>query len=65
MKQLKNLSRFITIVNIIMVIALVFIIKPYDLGIENAKDIFIKILLLILISFIVIQFFIYRQKKSL
>ncbi|WP_296129643.1 hypothetical protein [uncultured Anaerococcus sp.] len=65
MKQIKNLSRFITIVNIIMVIALVFIIKPYDLGIENAKDIFIKILLLILISFIVIQFFIYRQKKSL
>ena len=49
MKQIKNLSRFITIVNIIMVIALVFIIKPYDLGIENAKDIFIKILLLILI----------------
>ena len=65
MKQIKNLSRFITIVNIIMVIALVFIIKPYDLGIENAKDIFIKILLLILISFIVIQFFINRQKKSL
>ncbi|WP_311537958.1 hypothetical protein [uncultured Anaerococcus sp.] len=65
MKQIKNLSRFITIVNIIMVIALVFIIKPYDLGIENAKDIFIKILLLILISFIVIQFFIYRQKNSL
>lgn len=65
MKQVKNLSRFITIVNIIMVIALVFIIKPYDLGIENAKDIFIKILLLILISFIVIQFFIYRQKNSL
>lgn len=65
MKQLKNLSRFITIVNIIMVIGLIFIIKPYDLGIENAKDIFIKILLLILISFIVIQFFIYRQKNSL
>lgn len=65
MKQLKNLSIFITIVNIFMVIGLVFIIKPYDLGIENAKDIFIKILLLILISFIVIQFFIYRQKKSL
>lgn len=65
MQELKSISKLVALVNIAMVIGLVFIIRPAELGLEGAKSIFISLLLLIMGGFLLIQYFIYKKRKNL